>query len=152
MAQKWEAPSANIQAPEKLQEPNSNAAGRALLAGKLRRFFFEQRSRVLSKLSSAANNICPTSPTGLTSPTPPALDELFELATENAKLLARLQLPMTEHTATEINQATLSALTQTWQESLSATESIEQLRDRIRRLYNHAAAERAKEIAARLCP
>ena len=145
------APSTNIQAPDKLQAPNTKTAERAMLAGKLRRYFFEQRSRVLSKLAPVERNI------GLIDPISPI--PLFDLATENTKLLLRLGMgapwpvrlgPSPPAIATEINQATLAELQQTLDESRAANETTDQLRGRIRHIYNHAASVRAKEIAERL--
>jgi HK97 family phage portal protein len=134
-----EIPSTNIEPPDKLQTPNSKSAERAILAGKLRRFFFEQRSRILSKLASVERSI---SPIGPISSIP-----LFDLAAENTKLLSRLP-QLAPAAATEINRAILAELQQALDESRG--ETADQLRDRIRQIYNHAANVRAKEIAERL--
>jgi hypothetical protein len=136
------APSTNIQAPDKLQTPNSKTAKRAILAGKLRRFFFEQRGRMLAEVSRTGH-------TGRTCQIDAVRGGLFDLATENAKLLARVS-HLAPDTANQVNEATVAELNQAFEQSRAAGETLDQLRERIRRIYNHAATHRAKEIAERL--
>ncbi len=119
------------------------------LVSRLRRFFFEQRGRVLAKLAAA-----PGAPTGAAEP------ELLDLPTEDARLAALVQPPLEGRADTAlaqqpprlpavltgVNRATQAALRQALDAGRAGGESPVQLAVRARSVFNDTARQ-AEEIA-----
>jgi len=139
---------------------------------RMRRFFFEQRGRVLAKLA--------LSQSGLTSAATKSLDDIFDSKYEDARLMERLKaqlisdlefggaqifdeigagefnLPPAEALAylaarqsaiSGINATTWDALKASLGEGLKAGDSYEAMADRVKAVYKEASDGRAETIA-----
>ena len=139
--------------------------------GKLKKFFFEQRSRVLANLSKLNKDFTPATK---------AFEDVFDEGAENADLLSRLKpllvgdlefggaqlfaeigmtdftlppseaiefLNLRENKITGVNGETFQQLKETWQEALSKGETMEQIVDRTKKVFNEASDFRAETIA-----
>jgi len=139
------------------------------LLSKLRRFFFEQRGRVLGRLKRAwepkagvANQTEGTSGTAALPGREPAatLEAAFDLTLENPALQAAVSaalpaagaahLQKFEPLLAAVNQITRESLEDTCRESFAAQETQSQLAERVKAVFNHAAGHRTGEIVAAL--
>jgi phage portal protein BeeE len=108
------------------------------VAGKLRRFLFEQRGRVLQKLASLRLTNVPTLEhlSGM-EVKPQSEPDLMDVAAENARLAALLQsLGLDPQSAPIMNQRSFGRLSDVMRESVANQETFDQLTARIRALYN----------------
>jgi HK97 family phage portal protein len=121
--------------------------GAKVKVGQLRRFFFEQRGRVLEALDRliAAGG----------SEVSAGFATLLDLPAENEKLIARTlpqaEAPLgAEHrlAVAAVNQSTLESLKQSLNDGLAQGESLAQLAARVRTIYNHATDRRAADMAS----
>jgi len=145
-------------------------------AGRMRKFFFEQRGRVLAKLAKVNQSVLSAQDTRKKS-----IDDLWDRMMENLYLHQKLDpsirtdlefggaqimqeisagvdfnLPPTEaleylakrkKAIDSINETTWDALKATLSDGLSAGDSISQLRDRVNDVYSAAGKARATTIA-----
>ena len=104
------------------------------LISKLRRFWFEQRGRVLGKLCRAEQEIGQVGRVGRVGL---MREEIFDLAGENEKLLGMMQpFGVAEDSLKEINRRTSEALNRTLEEGVNIGETREQLVRRVKAVYN----------------
>ena len=144
-----------------------------LMKGKLSKFFFQQRNRVLEQLEKETAKLTPDMERK-------AVDDVFNLAGENEKLLARLKpmlvadlefggaqlfaelgmdnfqlkpqaaldfLKVRENYIKEINQTTFDQITTSLREGLDEGESYEKLAARVKEALGTASGLHAKAIA-----
>jgi HK97 family phage portal protein len=150
--------------PENAEMRRSEAQDRALeaqLTTKLRRFFFEQRGRVLEQLDSVSNGLGHLGPAPLT---------WLDIAAENVRLADLLTTTLLQAldpiAAPAQGQALLAEFLQSWAErcpavneatgrlldesmraGFEADEAPQQWAARVRTIFNDASARRAPELA-----